>query len=219
MTALPGGRLHGGRRPVRRGRATLLFAAVGLALLVASCSSGPSAARHTTEHEKKPSHGSTTSSTTSSTTTTTSTSTATAQICQAGQLRFALGAGTGAAGTITSSVTLTDASSQTCTLYGYPGMQLLDTRGNPIPTMVVRGQAHFPDAVANAGPSTVTLTPGAQATFSLQYSDVPVGPETTCPASSKAEITPPTNTAYAVIALDIAPCDNGRVYVSPVYAS
>jgi hypothetical protein len=218
VSALSGGRLRGGRRPRQRGRPLLVCAFAGLALLLAGCSSSPSAANHHTGHQKKPSHGSTSSSTTSPTTSTTSTSTATTQICQPAQLQLALGPGTGAAGTITSSVTMTDTSSSTCTMYGYPGMQLLDTRGNPIPTTVVRGQAHFPDPAANAGPSTVTLTPGAQATFSLQYSDVPVGPETTCPSSTKAEITPPTNTSFAVMTLDVAPCDNGTVHVSPVYA-
>jgi hypothetical protein len=100
---------------------------------------------------------------------------------------------------------------------GYPGMQLLSSSGAPIPTTVVRGGAHFPNPSANAAPSLVSLASGASARFSMQYSDVPVGGQASCPSSAKSEVTPPTDTAYAVMTLTITACDNGTVHVSPVY--
>lgn len=112
---------------------------------------------------------------------------------------------------------MTNASSATCTMQGYPGMQLLSSSGAPITTTVVRGQAHFPNPSANEAPAAISLAPGATARFSIQYSDVPVGDETSCPSSAKSEVTPPTDTAYGVMTLKIAPCDNGTVHVSPVY--
>ena len=115
-------------------------------------------------------------------------------------------------------IALTNTSSATCTLEGYPGMQLLDATGADIPTTVVRGQFRFPDPAANQPPSLVTLAPHATGTFSLSYEDVPVGNETSCPTSAQAEVTPPNDVTHLVMPLQIAPCGNGTVHVSPVYA-
>ncbi|MGH9108064.1 MAG: DUF4232 domain-containing protein [Acidimicrobiales bacterium] len=127
--------------------------------------------------------------------------------------------GTGAAGTITMTVTLTNTSTVACTLNGYPGMQLLDAQGGDLPTDVVRGGFRFLDAAANQPPATVRLAPRAVARFSLAYEDVPVGGETSCPTSAQAEVTPPGDFTHVVVGLSIAPCDHGTVHVSPVYAS
>ena len=51
----------------------------------------------------------------------------------------------------------------------------------------------------------MTLAPQQVATFSLVYEDVPVGNETTCPTSAKAEITPPNDVGHGVITLAISP--------------
>jgi hypothetical protein len=103
---------------------------------------------------------------------------------------------------------------------GYPGMQLLNASGAPIATTVIRGGGPaFPTAAANAGPAPVSLAPQQTATFSFSYSDVPVGNESSCPTSAESEITPPNDTAHAVIPLSIAACGNGTVHVSPVYAT
>ena len=104
------------------------------AVLLAACSSGGGSTATTTTNG----HGTTTTAATGSTTTTAatgsttttggSTTTSTAagvSTCQPAQLRIAPQQGTGAAGTITMTVSLTNVSSTTCTLQGYPGMQLL----------------------------------------------------------------------------------------------
>lgn len=196
------------------------------AVLLAACSSGGGSTATTTTNG----HGTTTTAATGSTTTTAaagstttggSTTTSTAagvSTCQPAQLRIAPQQGTGAAGTITMTVSLTNVSSTTCTLQGYPGMQLLAASGSSLPTQVVRGGTQFPAAAANQSPALVTLAPQQVATFSLVYEDVPVGNETTCPTSAKAEITPPNDVGHGVITLAISPCNGGTVHVSPVYA-
>jgi Protein of unknown function (DUF4232) len=218
---LPGGRPPGAGR-ARPRRWLLPAGAAALALVLAGCSSGGATASRTTRHTAATSttghgHHSSTSTSTSSTTSTTAPSSPSSTLCQPSQLHLAVAGGTGAAGTLTTTVSMTNTSSSTCTMQGYPGMQLLSSSGTPIPTTVVRGQTHFPNPSANAAPSLVSLATGATARFSMQYSDVPVGGEATCPSSSKAEITPPTDTAFAVMTLSITACDNGTVHVSPVY--
>ncbi len=128
--------------------------------------------------------------------------------------------GTGAAGTIELSIDLANHSATTCSLFGYPGMQLLDGSGNDLPTNVIRGGGpQFEAPQANGAPSTVVLAAGQTAAFSLSYEDVPVGSETSCPTSVHALVTPPGNFTSATVPLAIAPCGGGTIHVSPVYAT
>jgi hypothetical protein len=128
--------------------------------------------------------------------------------------------GNGAAGTIELDVVMTNQAAGPCTLIGYPGMQLLGPNNAPLPTNVLRGGGpRFPNPAANATPTLVTVASGASAQFSLSYSDVPVGTETHCPTSQTTEVTPPNDTAYAVVPLQITACGGGTIHVSPVYAS
>ncbi len=124
--------------------------------------------------------------------------------------------GEGAAGTVYSTVTLTNTSSTECSLKGYPGMQLLSASGASLPTNVIRGGS-FLTAKANQPPGVVVLPPGQAAAYSLTYGDNPVGTETSCPTSAKVEITPPNDYTYAVVTARITACDGGDIYVSPVY--
>lgn len=193
-------------------------------VLLASCSSGKGSANGTTTTTAgggttTTSAGSSTTSSTATSTTTTGGGGSTTATCQPGQLSASTGHGTGAAGTLTLTMSLTNTSSATCELNGYPGMQLLDAQGNSLPTNVVRGQFHFPETVANQPPSTVRLAPGAAGTFALAYEDVPVGKETSCPTSAKVEVTPPNDYTHLVVTLSITPCNSGTVHVSPVYAA
>ncbi|MGH9089053.1 MAG: DUF4232 domain-containing protein [Acidimicrobiales bacterium] len=195
------------------------------ALLLAGCSSGGSSrADHTTSTTSRSlattttAAGPTTTSGPATTTTTTGGSTTGTATCQPGQLSATIGRSTGAAGTQSLAVTFTDTSSAMCVLDGYPGMQLLDAQGAAITTTVVRGQFHFLQTPANQPPTAVRLAPQGKGTFALAYEDVPVGNETSCPTSSKAEITPPNDYTHLVVTLSITPCGNGTVHVSPVYA-
>jgi hypothetical protein len=197
-------------------------------VLLGACSSGATSASRSTTTSTSARSTTTTTSTGRSTTTTTSSGASTTTsttggpgvaMCLATQLSIAPHQGGGAAGTISLTVSMKNTSSTTCTLQGYPGMQLLGAQGTPIPTTVVRGGLAGSSGAAAQQPSLVTLSPGQVAAFALQYEDVPVGNETTCPTSAKAEITPPNDTAPALVPLVIAPCNGGTVHVSPVYAA
>ncbi len=206
-------------RPTRRRLAWSLSvpAVVAVAIGLAGCSSNAttSPTTTTTTGASTTTTGASTTTTSASTTTTTGTTT-----CQPQQLSASPTNVGGGAGTIELSVSLKNISSTTCTLAGYPGMQLLSSTGASLPTNVVRGGGQpFSASAANQPPSTVTLAPNAVAAFSLNYEDVPVGGETTCPTSAKAEITPPNDTAFLTVALQIAPCGGGTIHVSPVYAA
>ncbi len=128
---------------------------------------------------------------------------------------FAL-AGGGAAGSRGGAFGLTNRGTVTCTLFGYPGMQLLGANGQPLPTTVIRGQYEVVDAVPE---QTVTLAPGAQARFYFMYSDtLGGGYPAVCPTASTVEVTPPGAYNHLVVATNIAPCE-GHIWVSPVTAS
>ncbi len=128
---------------------------------------------------------------------------------------FAL-AGGGAAGSQGGAFGLTNRGTVTCTLFGYPGMQLLGANGQPLPTTVIRGQYEVVDAVPE---QTVTLAPGAQARFYFMFSDtLGGGYPAVCPTAATVEVTPPGAYNHLVVATNIAPCE-GHIWVSPVTAS
>ncbi len=200
------------------------FAALGLAAVLAGCSSGSGSASSTTTSTTSGGTTSTSASTTTSSNGSTSTGGPTTTVagvatCKPGQLTITAGMGNGAAGTISATVAMVNMGPGTCTMKGYPGMQLLDSAGNSLPTNVIRGGgSDFLNAAAGQPPSLVTLGAGQQASYSLSYEDVPVGTETSCPTSAKAEVTPPNDTAFAVIAFQASPCGGGTIHVSPVYS-
>ncbi len=136
--------------------------------------------------------------------------------CLSNQLQGARGPGGGAAaGHIVANYVLRNASATTCALDGYPGLQMLDAQGHPLPTVVDRGAAM---GLAAVPPRLVTLPPGGSASFSLAYEDVPSGGETTCPTSAQLEITPPNDFDHLVVGASLSPCRGGAITVSPVVA-
>ena len=140
--------------------------------------------------------------------------------CSAGDVRIAdhgTGAGLGHVGVL---FTVHNVSATGCNLLGYPGLKLLGTGGNALPTTVhdaATGTYLFP-AVA---PHRVALRPGGYAAFELEYGDNPTGSQvnepysTACPPASQAEVTLPGASAGDVISASMAPC-GGDVWVSPV---
>lgn len=127
------------------------------------------------------------------------------------------GAGLGHVGVL---FTLRNTSSVSCRLDGYPGLQLLGSHGQALPTTVVRAStgAYLFPAVA---PHRVALPPGAVASFDLQYGDNPVGAQANepyaraCPSATSDEVTLPNAAGHSVVPASMAPC-GGQVLVSPV---
>jgi len=140
--------------------------------------------------------------------------------CSAGDVQIAdhgTGAGLGHVGVL---FTVHNVSTTGCNLLGYPGLKLLATGGNALPTTVhdaATGTYLFP-AVA---PHRVALRPGGYAAFELEYGDNPTGSQanepysTACPTASQAEVTLPRASASKTITASMAPC-GGDVWVSPV---
>jgi len=116
-------------------------------------------------------------------------------------------------------VTVTNTGASSCTADGYPTIALLSGSGAPLTVTMVDGLSVSLSPAANAPPSSVTVAPSSTAQFAYQFSDVPVGAETSCPSSEAATVTMPgATTPSPSFALAIAPCSNGTIRVSPVYA-
>jgi hypothetical protein len=201
--------------PRRLALAVLACATVALA----ACSSSRTPEAATTQTTHKAASTSIPSSTTTSTTASPTTSTTTGTTTSCNQVTGTVGQSEGAAGTITGVVTVTNAGSASCTADGYPKIALFSGSGAPLPVTVVNGLSVTLSPAANAGPSTVMVPPSSTAQFAYQFSDVPVGAETSCPTSESATVTMPLGTAPSpTFALAIDPCNGGTIRVSPVYA-
>jgi Domain of unknown function (DUF4232) len=196
-------------------RVLAVLASAGL--LLAACSNSPATPKHTTTTHKVSTTTSSTTTTTTASSTTTSTS-AGSTACN--HISASAGQSQGAAGTITGVVTLTNTGPSSCTANGYPVVALFSGSGAPLTVTMVNGLSVSLSPPANAPPSAVVLAPSSSAQFAYQYSDVPSGNETSCPASEMARVTMPgSSSASPSFALAIAPCANGTVRVSPVYAT
>lgn len=188
----------------------------GAAVVLAACSSTPSTPKHTTTSTRA------TTSTTSSTTPTTSSSSTTATTAAStacNHITASPGQGQGAAGTITGVITVTNVGTGPCTVDGYPTVALFSGSGAPLTVTMVNGLSVSLSTAANAPPSSFSVALASTAQFAYQFSDVPVGSETSCPTSESASVTMPgATTASATFQLAIGPCGNGTIKVSPVYA-
>ena len=158
-------------------------------------------------------------SATTTTTTTTTTTVPALTRCVGSQLSGTETPSGGAAGTITASFTVTNASGSACLLLGFPTLQMLGANGTPITTTPIPGGTQFSVPTANARPAAQRLAPGAHATFLVQYSDVPVGTETVCPTSATVNVYPPTSATSFNVAAQLQPCNAGTVHVSPFYGA
>lgn len=132
--------------------------------------------------------------------------------CHVWQLEAAAGGGNAATGHRERIFTLTNTSDVTCTMYGYPGMQMQAANGQALPTYVHRGSDYF--QFANVPPTTVTLNPGQMASFAIGYAVIPTGNEP-CPTSNRLEITAPNDYDQLIIPFQMNPC-GGRIDTSPV---
>jgi hypothetical protein len=193
-----------------------LAALAGVALLAAACSSSnPPATTTTTSHH----HSVTTSSTTSTSVAPSTTTTSGAATTACTKVTASAGQSQGAAGTITGIITVTNAGPTACTANGYPTVGLMSGSGAPITVTMVNGLSVDVSPQASASPSAVAVAPSSTAQFAYQYSDVPVGNATSCPESEAATVTMPgSSTPSPTFSLQIAPCANGTIRVSPVYS-
>jgi hypothetical protein len=142
--------------------------------------------------------------------------------CSSSQLALSYVGTQGATGHLEATFSLRNISARTCTLFGYPGAQMLDAGGAPVPTHLKRGNGFFPDTLAT--PRRVLLRPGGNAQFGLSFATNSeyVGGRP-CPAATALSSVPPN--AYQALHVELAgagrprfaPC-GGVLVASPVYA-
>jgi Protein of unknown function (DUF4232) len=109
--------------------------------------------------------------------------------CQNVQLLIRSSQSQGAAGHIAVIYRMTNLWNQPCTLYGYPGVQLLDRNFHSLPTHVHRGPGNLIGAII---PRLVRLGSYGHAYFAMGYSDVPVNNQP-CPNAYYLMIIPPND--------------------------
>jgi hypothetical protein len=110
--------------------------------------------------------------------------------CHTSMLSGSVQPGDPGAGQRYAELSLRNTSRQTCTLYGYGGLQLIGRDGKPVPTKLTRQP--------NPGPAIVRLAPGEAATATLHWTAVAhegepqTGP---CqPEPAEAQVIPPDET-------------------------
>jgi hypothetical protein len=158
--------------------------------------------------------------TTSSSTTSTSTLPATtitvvgATTCRVSQLSAALSKLDAGAGQHYAKLVFTNNSSEECTMFGYPGMQLLEAGGGAVPTTVLRNMS--------APKTLVTLPPnGGHAYTALRWGvinsvgDAQDGP---CqPDPARIQLTPPNESSSLFQPWSFGPvCEQGTLGVNPM---
>lgn len=212
---------------MRAGRGWRGCAAAGvLGVLVAGCGGGATPATQSTAATR----ASTPATTTVTTTTTTSTTPTVAPAptvtgttaptpgagsdrCQPDQLSLVPGAARAAAGHYAQTLVFTNTSSSTCTMYGYPGLQLVGADGQAVDVDVQRGAGY---AVQDPGPKAISLGPKQSAYFMFGAADVSQPGGAPCPAATRARVIPPNDYTQLEVAVHVAACPHARVAVSAV---
>ncbi|MEH2159883.1 MAG: DUF4232 domain-containing protein [Nostoc sp.] len=133
--------------------------------------------------------------------------------CETSQLSVRRVSEDAGVGNIALTYAFTNNASSPCTLYGYPGLALLDAKGQPLERVkVIRSKdTHFSSKQPR---QQITLDPGKQASFQIAYNHIS-SQEENCPISSKIEITPPNAYQHLTLTEEIKPC-TGKVRVTPV---
>ena len=96
------------------------------------------------------------------------------------------GPSTGAAGSIAGEFGFTNRSTRTCSLFGFPRINMLDASGGNISTLDRTAPGAFGIAA-----KTVVLAPGATAYFGVEYASQTGFATLRCPKSVALRITPP----------------------------
>ena len=144
-------------------------------------------------------------------------------VCDSSQLSIQLGLQDAAMGSRgVTGMAFQNTSAKSCTLEGYPIVQMLDASGKSLPTYVT----HFGSfATPDAAPAMVTLAPGAKAKFDLLYAAQTGYGNAVCPTSTTVDFTPPGSKVALALNWKIQPYGGGTIQklrcgeikVSPVY--
>jgi hypothetical protein len=144
--------------------------------------------------------------------------------CHTAQLAVRIGREGVALGHVGVEIHLVNVSPRSCTLRGYPGLQMLDSYGHALPTDVLRGASY---TVPKMSEHLVTLPARARATFDAGWNDSTGYGLKKCPTSSRVLITPPNAYRSISVAWRIQPYGGGTIQnlhcgeitVSPIFAA
>lgn len=126
--------------------------------------------------------------------------------CATSQLGLLYAGGAGAGGHSLSTYRFTNHSSTTCVMTGYPGVSVLDASGNVVQHPALRDPG--PGTTTAVPVTTVTLTPGAVASFLVSSTDTTPNPD--CPTAyqgSILQVFPPNQTSAIELNEDLSVCD------------
>jgi hypothetical protein len=119
--------------------------------------------------------------------------------CATAHLTVTMAASSAAAGSIVRVYEFTNTGPGRCTLYGYPGYELLSASGAPLPTTVVRQAPQGGEITLNSGETldmspteaTVLLPVGGHAWTVMTFPDSAGYANETCPTSAALLVTAP----------------------------
>ncbi|MGO9582992.1 MAG: DUF4232 domain-containing protein [Acidimicrobiales bacterium] len=111
---------------------------------------------------------------------------ATVPRCAAASLLVWAGPGQGAAGSVADEFGFTNRSASTCSLYGYPLVQMLKKSGKNLSTSDQKAPGAF-----SIQEKTVVLAPGKTAYFGVMYASQTGYANLICPTSAALRFTPP----------------------------
>jgi hypothetical protein len=133
--------------------------------------------------------------------------------CHTAQLDLALKGVDAGAGNFVGTFSFTNTATTSCTFQGYPGAELRDGAGQPLPTRIDWGGGYFSNQPA---PLPVPVPPGGEADFDVHWEQVPVGNETACPLASALSVTPPDEYSPILVAAQMRACGGGHLDVSAI---
>jgi len=132
--------------------------------------------------------------------------------CHTGGVSASLAPGSPGAGQRYALLSLRNKGSRACRVFGYAGLQLLDSHHRALSTVVVRDHSR--------APRSILLRPGARTRALLHWTVIPSPSEPqqgACePAPRYVEVTPPDEVRHLVIRWGLGPvCGHGRIDLTP----
>jgi hypothetical protein len=120
--------------------------------------------------------------------------------CSSTDLEVSLGQGDAGLGHVGIPIVFTNIGTTACTLYGYPGVAMLDSQGEQVvqATRTLTGYLGGLES-GNTTPPVVTLLPLQSASALVEGLDAPQNGATTCPIYPAFQVTPPGATASMTV--------------------
>lgn len=107
---------------------------------------------------------------------------------------------------------LTNSSTSACSLFGFPGAELLDAQRQPMQTRVSLATSGVWGGVF--AEQKLQVTPGASVYFAVAWSKTPASAQSSCAAASYLALIPQGDTKPVTAPDPIQPCD-GAITLSP----